>query len=150
MSSVKSPAYEAAILNLLFCAKGISNIADNTATAPLTNLWVALHTGDPSTGNQTTLEGGYTAYTRIATTRTTVGWVVTQGSSTAPSSISPVAAVTFPQCATTTTGTFTYASVGSTSAGTGSIYYSGAISPTINWGNGVTPQISTGSSITEL
>lgn len=143
--------YEGQLLNLLFAAKAIVGVADNTAAAPLTGLWCALHATDPSTTGQTGgAEGGYTAYTRVLTTRSTAGFSLTSGTSTTPATISPVAAINFPQCATTSTGTFAFCSFGSTSSGVGQIFYVGAISPTINYGNGVTPQISTGSSITEL
>ena len=143
--------YAGQFLNLLFARKTITNIADDTASAPLTGLWVGLHATDPSTTGQTGGgEGGYGAYARTLTTRSTAGWALTSGTSTLPASISPVAAINFPQCVTTSTGTFAFCSVGSTSAGVGNLYYVGAISPTINFGSGVTPQISTGSSITEV
>jgi hypothetical protein len=48
---------ESALLSLIFTATNWANIADNTATAPLTNLFVSLHTADPGeAGSQTTNE----------------------------------------------------------------------------------------------
>lgn len=140
----KSDTFENDILALIFNAVTITNIATNAAS-PLTSLWVALHTADPGdAGTQGTSEGGYAQYTRIAVARTTTGWALTGNS------ISPVAAISFPQETATTTGTFTYASVGVTSGSTASkILYAGALSPTINFGQNVTPSITTGSSITE-
>lgn len=140
----KSDTFENDLLQLIFNAVTITNIATNAA-APLTSLWAALHTADPGdAGTQGTSEGGYAQYTRIAVARTTTGFVVTGNS------VSPVAAVSFPQETVTTTGTFTHASFGVTSGSTASkILYSGALSPTINFGSNVTPSITTGSSITE-
>ena len=58
----KSNAYETAILELLFNATPIANIADNAGTSPLTNLYVSLHTADPGeTGTATTNECAYTS-----------------------------------------------------------------------------------------
>lgn len=141
----KSDTFENDLLQLIFNAVAVGNIADNAASAPLTSLWVALHTADPGdSGTQGTNEGGYAQYDRVAVSRTTTGWVV------AANSVSPVAAVTFPQETATTTGTFTFASVGVTSGSTASkILYAGSLSPTINFGQNVTPSVTTGSSITE-
>jgi len=146
----KSASYETSILKLLFNATAITNVADNAA-APLTALSVALHTSDPGeTGTQGTAEGGYAAYARVVTTRSTVGWVVTSGTTSAAASVSPVATVSFPACATTTTGTFTHMSIGASSNSTaGVIYYSGTVTPNINFGSGITPQLTTASSATE-
>jgi hypothetical protein len=139
-----SDTFENNILRLLLNATAISNIADNAASAPATNIWVSLHTADPAdTGTMGTNEVSYTGYTRIGVARTTGGWVVTNNSA------SPVSAITFPQATSTSTGTITYASLGMTSATTaGIIIASGAVSPTINYGQNVTPSLTTGSSFT--
>lgn len=135
--------FETSILNLLLAAKAISNIADNAAGSPSTAIWVGLHTADPGdSGNQGTSEVSLTAYTRISVTRSTTGWAVASGSA------SPVAAITFPQLTSTSTGTATHASLGLSSAGAGTLLASGAISPNISLGQNVTPRITTGSSFT--
>jgi hypothetical protein len=142
-----SDSFEIDLNKLIFNALAITNVADNAASAPLTNLWVALHTADPAdTGTQGTNEGGYTAYTRISVARTTAGWVC---STSGNGSVSPVANIDFPQVATTSTGTFTHASIGVTSASTsGKIIASGTISPNINFSQNVTPRLTTASSFT--
>ena len=62
----KSNAYETDLLGLLFNGTAIANIADNAASAPLTDLFVALHTADPGeAGNQGTNEANYTGYNRV-------------------------------------------------------------------------------------
>ena len=73
----KGPVYDGDLLKLLLNATAIGNVADNTATAPLTGISVALHTADPSAttaGTQGTNEVAYTGYTRIVTTRSTAGF----------------------------------------------------------------------------
>lgn len=139
-----SDTFENDVCKLIFNAVAIGNIADNAAASPLTNLWVALHTADPTdAGLQSASEGGYAQYTRISVARTTGGWVVTNNS------VSPVANIDFPQNTSTSTGTFTHASIGITSASTTTKYLAaGTISPNINFSQNVTPRLTTASSFT--
>jgi len=133
-----------AILKLIFNASGWANIADNTATSPLTNLYVSLHTADPTaSGSQSSNECTYTSYARVDVARTTGGWTASTAQST-----SPVAAITFP-AGTGGSGTATFFGVGSASSGAGALFYSGAVSPSIVTGNGITPQLTTASTISE-
>lgn len=142
----KSDVLEAAYLKLVFNGTAIANIADNTATSPLTNIFVALHTADPGeTGTQSTSEATYTGYARVSVARTTGGWTV---SGTSPTVCSPVAAITFGAC-TAGTNTITHFSVGSLTSGAGVIYYSGTVTPSISVSSGVTPQLTTASTISE-
>lgn len=129
------------ILELIYNAQAIANIADNASTSPLTNLYVSLHTGDPSAGNQTTSEAAYTSYARVAVARTSGGWTVSGNS------VSPVAAITFP-AGTGGGETVTHAAVGTDASGTGKILDSGTLSPNITTGDGITPEIKTTSTIT--
>lgn len=139
----KSDTFENDWLKLIFNATAIANIADNAATSPLTNLYVALHTADPGeTGTQSTSEAAYTSYARVAVARTSGGWTVTGNS------VSPVANIDFPAC-TGGTATITYFSVGVASSGATKILYSGAVSPSISVSTGVTPRLTTASTITE-
>lgn len=142
----KSTSYENKILALLFNATAIALVADNTATTPLTNLYVALHTADPgAAGTQLTNEAAYTSYARVAVARSTGGWPAPSGGV-----ISPASNITFP-AATGGSETETFASVGSlTTGGAGLIFYSGAITPNISVVNGVTPALTTASTITEV
>jgi len=144
----KGSTFEGDWLKLIFNGTAIANIADNTATSPLTSLVVGLHTGDPSGGDQTTNEVSYAAYNRINTTRSTAGWVVTGA---APASVSPVGSITFPQCtsAGSSATVITHASVGTSTSGVGKLLYSGTVTPNLTLGQNVTPQITSGSSITE-
>ena len=140
----KSNLFENDLLGLIFNGTAISSIADNTATAPLTNLYVALHTADPGeAGNQETSEISYTGYARVAVARTSGGWAITGNS------VSPVAAVEFGEMTGGTGGTVTHASIGTASTGTGKILYSGALTPNITVALGVLPRIKNTSTITE-
>lgn len=139
----KSDVFENDLLKLIFNGTAIANMADNAATSPLTNLYVSLHTADPTdTGNQTSSEANYTSYARVAVARTTGGWTVTGNS------VSPVANITFP-AATGGTSTVTHFAVGTAASGTGKVLYAGTCTPTITVTNGITPQITTATTITE-
>lgn len=140
----KGDTFENDFLKLVFNATAIANIADNAASSPLTNLYVSLHTADPTdAGNQTSNEISYTSYARVAVARTTGGWTVTGNS------VSPVANITFPASTGGTGGTVTHFAVGTASSGTGKILYAGTVSPSISVSSGVTPILTTASAITE-
>lgn len=139
----KSNAWETDILELLFNATAIANIADNAGTSPLTDLYVSLHTSSPGeTGSQTTNECAYTSYARVAVARSGAGWTVSGNS------VSPAANIDFPE-ATGGTETVTHAGVGTASSGAGVLLYYGAVSPNISISTGVTPRLGTASTITE-
>ena len=139
----KGDTFENDLLKLIFNATAIANIADNAATSPLTNLYVALHTADPGeAGTQATSEATYTSYARTAVVRSSGGWTVTNNS------VSPAATISAP-AGTGGSGTLTHWSVGVASSGSTKILYSGTITPNIVSGNGVTPQLTTASTITE-
>jgi hypothetical protein len=146
----KIDKFEYDFLRLTFNGVAITNVA---STAGTTSLWLALLTADPTDAGSTANEGGYTEYTRVKTDRSSAastGWAVSSGTGAANASASPVATISFPAQVTTSTGTFTYAAVypSSNATATSGLYY-GTISPSINFGAGVTPQLTTGSSITE-
>lgn len=139
----KSNAFENSLLKLIFNATAIANLADNAASSPLTNLYVSLHTADPGeAGDQSTSEATYTSYARVAVIRTSGGWTVTNNS------VSPVANIDFPNC-TGGTNTITYFGVGTAASGAGVLYYSGTVTPNISVSSGVTPRLTTSSTITE-
>jgi hypothetical protein len=128
---------------LYFNATAIANIADNAATAPLTNLFVSLHTADPGeAGTQATSEAAYTSYARATVARTTGGWTVTANS------VSPVANVSFPQ-ATGGTATITHFGIGVAVSGATKLLWSGTVTPNISVATGVTPILTTASTIVE-
>lgn len=139
----KSNVFENDLLELIFNGTAIPNLAINATTSPLTNLYVSLHTADPGeAGDQSTSETTYTSYARVAVARTSGGWAVTSNS------VSPVANIDFPAC-TGGTATVTYFGVGSAASGAGVLYYSGTVTPSIPVSTGVTPRLTTASTITE-
>lgn len=140
----KSDTFENDILKLIFNATAIANIADNAASSPLTTLFWALHTADPGdAGTQSTSEATYTGYARVTVARTTGGMTASSAGST-----SPVANIDFGLC-TAGSNTITHASVGVATSGATKILYSGTVTPNIAVTNGVTPRLTTASTITE-
>lgn len=139
----KGNTFENDWLKLIFNATAIANIADNAASSPLASLFVSLHTADPGeAGDQTTSEATYTSYARVTVARTSGGWTVTTNS------VSPVANIDFP-AGTGGSGTVTHFGVGTAVSGAGKLLYSGTVTPNIVTGNGVTPRLTTASTITE-
>lgn len=132
------------ILKLIFNATAWANVAQDNATTPLTQIAVALHTADPgAAGTQSTSETAYTSYARVNVNRNTGGWTASSAQST-----SPVANIDFPAC-TGSTSTITHFSVGKTGGGATEILYSGTVTPNISVSTGVTPRLTTASTITE-
>lgn len=129
-------------LKLILQAVAWANIADNAGASPNTQIFAALHTSDPGVGgNQNTNEISYTSYARVAVARTSGGWAVSGNVA------NPVATITFPM-GTGGSGTATFMSLGMLVSGAGIILWSGPVSPNIVCGNGVTPSISTATSLT--
>lgn len=123
------------ILALLFNATAIANIADNAASAPLTNLYLSLHTANPGVGGaQTTNETAYTNYVRVAVVRSTSGWTVPASAATANAAL-----VQFAQCGVTG-ATITYVAIGTASSGTGKVLYAGALSSSLAVAQLIQPQ----------
>ena len=132
------------ILKLIFNATAWSLVADNTATTPLTNIFVSLHTADPGeTGTQNTSEIAYTGYARISVARTTGGWTASSAGST-----SPVANIDFGQMSGGAGGTVTHFATGTLTSGAGVIHFSGTVTPNISVVNGVIPRLTTASTCT--
>ena len=132
----KSVATCNSLLKLLFNATAWANIADNAASAPLTNLYISLHTADPGTGNnQTTNETTYTNYARVAVLRTSAGWTV------ATNTAVNAALVQFPQCGATG-ATLTYVAIGTAATGAGNVLYSGPLNSSLAVASGIQPQFS--------
>ena len=138
----KSNTFETDLLKLIFNGTTIGNLADNTVTSPATTLTVALHTADPGEGGtQSTNEISYTGYARAAVARTGGAWIVTG------SSVSPAASIVFGQMTGGAGGLVTHFSIGT---GTGNyLIYSGTVTPNVDVIVGVTPILTTSSTISE-
>lgn len=136
-----SDTTENAILNLIFSATAWANYADNAASTPQTNIHTGLHTADPGdSGTMSTSEITYTSYARTNVARSS-GW-----STASAGSVSPAANVDFP-AGTGGSGTATHFSTGKTGGGAAAILFSGTVTPNIVTGNGVTPRLTTASTI---
>lgn len=142
----KSNAFENALLLLAFNNTNIANVGDATGLRGSTtagSLYLSLHTADPGeAGSQTTSEAAYTSYARVAVARSGAGFTVTGNS------VSPAATVSFP-AGTGGTGTATHFGIGTDSSGVGTLLYSGTVTPNIVMGNGITPQLTTATAVTE-
>lgn len=114
-------AFETDLLELIFNGTTISNIADDAASSPATDLYISLHTADPGeTGSQTTSEATYTSYARVAVARSGAAWIVSGNS------VTNAAAVVFPKC-TAGSNTITHFGIGLDASGTGTLLFSGEL-----------------------
>lgn len=139
----KSDVTENDILKLYFNGTAITGIADNTASSPLANLFMSLHTADPTdAGTQNTNETAYTGYARKSITRG-AGFTVTGNS------VSPAADQDFGACTASPGGAITHAAIGDLTSGAGRIFWAGPVTPNITMAVGVTPRIKATSTITE-
>ena len=142
----KGNTFENELLEHILNNADIANVGDATGlrgSSTAGSLYVSLHTGDPGEGgDQTTNEATYTSYDRVAIARSGAAWTVTANSA------SPASAITFPQ-ATGGSETITHFAVGTSASGAGKILYKGTVTPNIEVSNGVTPELGTGTAITE-
>lgn len=140
----KSTATANSIVDLMYSATNWANVADDTATAPLANTYVSLHTASPGTGDdQTTNETAYTDYARQAVDRGT-GWDAASGGATANA-----ATISFPQCGVTG-ATLTHVATGTTLGAAGHVWHQGALNSPLAVSSGITPQFAAGAlTITE-
>jgi hypothetical protein len=140
-----SNAAENSILDLILRATAWANMADNAASTPQTNSGLSLHTADPGdAGDATTSEITYTSYTRVNVARST-GFNAASGGSSA------LAANTDFPAGTGGSGTATHFAAARSNAtpptSTQVIHFSGTVTPNIVTGNGITPRLTTASTI---
>jgi hypothetical protein len=143
----KSDYLEAGFLKMIFNGTALANIMDNAVAAPLTNLYVSLHTADPTdAGLQNSSEAAYTGYARIAVARTAGAWLVSGAN---PTQVSPVANIDFGQCTAVPGAPITHFGIGIAASGATSLLYAGTVTPNVTIAVGVIPRIGTTSTITE-
>lgn len=134
-------AFETALLALIFNATTLGDYAENDSSSPLANFQLSLHTGDPGeTGDQTTNEAAYTSYAREAVARTSGGWTVSGNQATLTSLLG------FTQ-ASGGSETETHFGIGRAASSTGTLDFSGTVSPNIVVSSGVTPQLTTSTAV---
>lgn len=123
------------LLALIFNATTWNDIAENDTTAPVTNLYLSLHTATPGVGgSQLTNETSYTNYVRLAVARTTGGWSVPAAGATANAALAQ-----FAQCGVTG-ATITHVAIGTASTGAGLVLYAGALNSSLAVANLIQPQ----------
>ena len=139
----KSTSFRSDILKAILQAvfTNLTNIIANGAS-PITDIYLSLHTADPSGGDQSTSEVSYTGYARKAVLRTAAGWSVSGNVAT------PLVDVVFGTC-TAGSATATHVGIGKSISGVGYLFWSGTLSPNIAIASTVIPTIPAGSTITE-
>jgi hypothetical protein len=143
----KSNTFENELLDHIFLNADITLIGDAAGlqnSAANGSLYLSLHTSDPGeAGDQTTNEIAYTGYARVAVARTAGGFTRTANE------VFLVAAATFGEMTAGAGGTVTHFGVGASSAGAGKLLYKGAVAPTLAVVNGVVPELTTGTKVSE-
>jgi hypothetical protein len=131
----KGLSFDNSLLNLIFNNANITNIATAVGGA---NLFLSLHTADPTSGNQNLSEVAYTGYARVAVARSSAGWTV------ANNNVVNNGAISFPAC-TGGNANATNVAIGENNTGVaGQIYYTGALNNALAITNGITPQFGNG------
>lgn len=103
-----------------------------------TNLYISLHTADPtSVGDQTSFEINYTGHNRVTVARTSGGWTVSGNTA------SNTALIQFAQC-TGGSNVVTHVAIGTAASGAGQILYSGVLNSPLTVSNLIQPQFSIG------
>ena len=103
------------------------------------NLYLALHTGDPGEGGvQTSSECAYGNYLRVAVARDSGGWTVSGNQAVNTALVQFAQSSNGPETAT-------HFSVGTASSGDGQILYSGILSASLVINNLFQPQFAAGS-----
>jgi hypothetical protein len=132
-----SDNFENDLAKLFFQAINWANVADDAASAPITNWEMSLHSASPGdAGDQTTNEIGYTGYNREPVARTSGGWSVTGGVASLVSNLDF-------DPGTGGSGTATHMGLGNANTGTGRLQLYGTVTPNIVCGDGVTPRLTT-------
>ena len=133
--------WAAGLLNLTFLNTAFTGLGDAGGLLPSAtagSIYISLHTADPTAaGNQTSSEATFTNYARVAVARSGSGW------SLSSTTMSNVAAITFPTCGVTS-NTVTYFGIGTASAGAGKLMYSGQLTTAKTIANGDTASFAIG------
>lgn len=140
-----SSAFANDLLKLIFNGAAIDNIADNASNAPLTQLYLSLHTADPGAGgNQGTSEVNYTGYQRLAVQRGASGFTITGNV------MNPTSMMEFGEMTGGTTQAATHMCIGTHASGAGKVLFRFTLSPTVDCKVGVTPRLRTTTALTAV
>ena len=132
---------ETGVMKLLFQAVDYALWADDAVSTPETNIGVALHTtaGPGEFGAQTVNEAAYGSYARQDIARTAGGWAESGGV------ITPVANIDFPEASS---GSETLSHFSCAKASNDDVLCHGTVTPNIVVLTGVTPRLTTATTIT--
>lgn len=130
--------FENQLALLLFNKTSITGIA--TAASGVASFYAALHTASPGE-TASGAEVAYGPYARVAVARTTGGWTI------AGAVASPTANIDFPACTGGTTGIAAHFGLWTAATGGTCVLY-GTVTPNISVAVGVTPRLTTASTIT--
>ena len=148
----KTAIFETEFLKLIFWNQAITLIGDASGILPAAttgSLYLSLHTSDPTdaaSNGQTTGETTYPDYVRIEKPRNNTTWAISGNQ------VTPLAAVDFPVANASmgvATQTIGWVGIGTAPTGNGKLLYIGALTPSILVTSGVTPRLTTASSVTE-
>lgn len=135
----KGTSFCNSLVNLIYRAAAIANIADNASASPITNIYLGLHTASPGAGgDQTTNETSYTNYARKDVARSGSGWDAASGGATQNAAL-----IQFAQCGVTG-ATLTHVSAGRDVSGAGLLFHFGALNASLAVSNGIQPQFAAG------
>jgi hypothetical protein len=135
----KSLSLSNLMLDLLYRAVGIPDLAENDASAPLSALYVGLHTASLTpVADQATSETAFTNYARVAVPRSTLGWDAPVGGQTRNTG-----AIEFAQCGVTG-ATIVAVSVGKEASGAGQVLHYGDLNAPIAVSNQIQPRFAVG------
>lgn len=115
------------------------NVGNTPSYLGATNIYCALHSTDPSAGNQATGEATYTNYDRATVAKDVTGWIIS-GNVTFNAGL-----IQFPQCGSSGQ-TVGYVSIGTVNGTTnsGQILYCGSLNSPLTVSNLIQPQFTSG------
>jgi hypothetical protein len=126
------------ILALIYNATAWANIADNAASSPITNIYMALATASYSASdNASADETVYTNYVRQTVARSVAGWTAPSGGAT-----SNAAAIEYPQCGVT--GATITSACTAKATGASEIFHYGDLNSPIAVSNQIQPRFPIG------
>jgi len=145
---------ELKLLQLIFNATNWANIADNTATAPVTVWYPSLQTAAVSdtTTTQSVSEAAYTGYLSGSNrtgsaARTSGGWTCATGAGV--STAINAATISYGVATAGTPETETYIVIGPALSGAGTAYLWGQLTNSLVVNIGITPQFAAGALVCE-
>jgi hypothetical protein len=131
------------LIKALLTRAPIANLFDDAVTAPLTNLFIGLHTADPGPdGTQETNALVYTGYARVATPRLLANWTITDNIAR------PSGRIEFGEMTAGVESLATWMTIGTALSGPGKVLLRGRLTPNIQTRLGVIPAIKADSTIT--